>query len=158
MALAPCKGFFQSDLVKHSFHLAIVLLVLASCGRTIQEDPPRDLVEHRIEPCTQWCTAQFSPECGRIDEQAYRSAQECAEDCAAVSPVYAWDWARRADGTDACVDEWIAAAACIDALTCTEQRAFFRRPGTSTDYPCKEELEAKRACFRTTPGLEPTDD
>jgi hypothetical protein len=139
--------------------VAVALVVLAwSCGRTIEEEEPRALVEHRIEPCEQWCTAQFSPECGRVDEQAFRDADECAEDCAAVDQVYAWNWARQADGTDGCAAEWIAATECIVALSCEEQRAFFRRPGNTDDYPCKELFDVKYDCFYSTPSLEREDD
>jgi len=127
---------------------AIVLVAASSCGPTIEEQPIIELVEHRIEPCEQWCSAQLDPECGAIiEEQAFRSAEECAQDCAAVEPVYAWDWARLPDGTDACAEEWFASADCMDALSCEEQRAFFRRVGTSNEYPCKDELDAKSDCF-----------
>jgi hypothetical protein len=118
-----------------------------SCGRTIEEEEPRALVEHRIEPCEQWCTAMQSPECGRIDEpQPFRTADECIEDCAALDSENPWDWAPQADGTDACAEEWLAIGECMDGLTCEEQRAYFRRPPTSTDYPCKEELDARSRC------------
>jgi len=136
-----------------------VALASWSCGPTIEEPPTIELVEHRIEPCEQWCSAQLDPECGAIiEEQAFRSADECVQDCAAVEPVYAWNWGRRADGTDACAEEWIASAECMDALSCEEQRAFFRREGTSNDYPCKHELDEKRHCFNSEPSLERTDD
>ena len=125
-----------------------VALASWSCGPTIEEQPTIELVEHRIEPCEQWCSAQLDPECGAIiEEQAFRSADECAQDCAAVEPVYAWTWARRDDGTDACAEEWFAAADCIDALSCDEQRAFFRRPGGTPEYPCEDVLDARRACY-----------
>lgn len=130
-----------------------------SCGRTIEEEEPRELVEHRIEPCRKWCSAQHSPECGRVDEpQPFESAEECTEDCAALDTVYGWDWARQADGTDTCAAEWVVMADCMDALTCEEQRAFFRRLGTSDEYPCKVEISAKQDCFYSTPSLERTDD
>lgn len=139
--------------------LAIVLLAW-SCSRTIEDEESRELVEHRIEPCRQRCTAQLDPECGAvIEEQAWRSVDDCAEDCAAVDPVYGWHWGRRADGTDACAEEWIAASDCVVALTCEERRMFFRLPGgTVIDYPCKEEVDAKQHCFQTEPSLERVDD
>ena len=126
---------------------AVVVLVSWSCGRTIEEEAPRELVEHRIEPCRKWCSAQHSPECGaEPGTMAFDTAEECLQDCAAVEPEYGWEWARQADGTDACAEEWTAAAECMDALTCEEQRAFFRRPGTSDEYACKAELDATRRC------------
>jgi hypothetical protein len=130
---------------------AVGLVGLAwSCGRTIEEEEPRALVEHRIEPCEQWCTPMMSPECGGNPEDfVFPTVDECVEDCAAVEPVYAWPWGRQADGTDACAEEWFAAADCIDALTCEEQRTFFRwnDPNPNPAYPCKEELDARRRCY-----------
>lgn len=118
-----------------------------SCGRTIEDDEPA-LAEHRIEPCRQWCDAMQSPDCGRIDEpQPFASAQECLEDCAAVEPEYEWSWGTLPDGTDACADEWYALAACMDDLTCEEQRRYFRRPPDATELPCKAELEARSDCY-----------
>ena len=133
----------------------------ATCNRTIEEEEPRALVEHRIEPCRQRCAAQLDPECGAIiEEQVWRTAEDCAEDCAAVDPVYAWGWGRRADGTDACAEEWIAASDCVVALSCEERLRFFREhtPDPHDDYPCKEEVDAKRHCFYTEPSLERVDD
>jgi hypothetical protein len=133
---------------------AVAIVSSASCSRAIEEDEPRELVEHRIEPCRRFCSAMHSPECGRIDEpQPFRSAEECAEDCAAVDDNE-WEWGRRTDGTDACTEEWFELADCMDALTCEEQRAHFRRPPGTLDFPCKEEFDAKGRCFRTTPDLE----
>ncbi len=134
----------------HPLRAAIALVLLSSCGRTIDDEEPRELVEHRIEACTQWCTPMMSPECGGNPEDlAFPTVDECVEDCAAVKPVYAWPWGRQADGTDACANEWFAAADCIDALTCEEQRTFFRRidPDPSSVYPCDAELDARRRCY-----------
>ncbi|MCX4247396.1 hypothetical protein [Paraliomyxa miuraensis] len=129
---------------------ATFVLLCWSCGRTIEEDPPRELVEHRIEPCTQWCTNQLDPECGAIiEDQAWRAVDDCMEDCAAVEPEYAWPWGRQPDGTDACAEEWFAAADCIDALTCEERRTYFRwiGPDPRPDHLCKEQLDARRRCY-----------
>lgn len=97
--------------------LATVLVLLAGCNRTIEEDESRELVESRLAPCRQWCEAMLSPECGvRPEERHGRTVDECVEDCAAVEPG-GWYWARQEDGTDACAEEWLVAARCIDALT-----------------------------------------
>jgi hypothetical protein len=129
--------------------LAAVVVALGSwsCGRTIEEEEPREVVEHRIEPCRKFCTAMLSPDCGRVDEpQPFETAEECTEDCASLDSDNDWEWARQADGTDACAEEVIAAAECIDALTCEEQRAYFRRPGTADEYPCRAEVRAELDC------------
>jgi hypothetical protein len=149
--------------MNRSFHArpalsAAVLLAAtmssATCNRTIEEDEPRELVEHRIEPCRKFCSAMHSPDCGRIDaSQVFRTAEECTEDCAAVDDNE-WEWGRRTDGTDACTEEWFAVADCFDALTCEEQRAYFRRPPGTLEFPCKEELDTKGRCFRSTPDLD----
>jgi hypothetical protein len=130
--------------------LAVVVAVLGSwsCGRTIEEEEPREVVEHRIEPCRKFCAAMLSPECGRVDEPLpFASVEECTEDCAALDSDYNWDWVPQADGTDACAEEVIVAHECIGALTCEEQRAYFRRPGTADEYPCRAEVHAKQDCY-----------
>jgi hypothetical protein len=140
--------------------IAIVLLSW-SCNRTIEEEEPRELVEHRIDPCRQWCTAQLDPECGAIiEEQVWRAVEDCAEDCAAVDQVYGWQWARRVDGTDACAEEWIAASDCVVALPCEERRRYFREKTSDPldDYPCREKFDDKEHCFYTEPSLERVDD
>lgn len=145
-----------------SQQLAIGMVVVAAmsiaCGRTIEEEAPRELVEHRMEPCRTWCSAQLSPECGaNLEDQAFGTVDECVEDCAAVEPG-GWEWARQEDGNDACAQEWFAVADCMDALTCEEQRSYFTRvPASDLDYPCKDELTAKRGCFNSTPSLEKED-
>jgi hypothetical protein len=145
------RSFHARPALSAALLAAAALASSATCNRTIEEDEPRELVEHRIEPCRKFCTAMHSPECGRIDDpQPFRSADECTEDCAAVEPEYPWDWGRQADGTDACAEEWFVVADCFDALTCEGQRAYFRRPPGTLDFPCKEELEARARCFRTT--------
>lgn len=129
---------------------AVPLLAAWSCGRTIEEEEPRELVDHRIEPCRQWCDAMQSPDCGRIDEpQPYESAEECTEDCAAVDPEYPSEWAPQPDGTDACTEEWYAVAACFDGLTCEEQRSYFRRETSAypPGFACADELEARSDCY-----------
>jgi hypothetical protein len=68
---------------------AVLLLLLLpwACGRTIEEQEPRELVEHRIEPCGKWCTPMLSPECGVNPEDRYdRTVDGCIEDCAAAEP------------------------------------------------------------------------
>lgn len=126
-------------------------LVAWSCGRTIEEDEPRERVEHRIEPCTQWCDAMQSPDCGRVDEgQPFETAEECIDDCASLDSDNPWDWAPQPDGTDACAEEWEAVGACMDGLTCEEQRAYFRRPPGNLEYPCKAELDARTDCYYAT--------
>lgn len=140
--------------------LAVTVALLAlppfACSRTIEEEEPV-LVESRIEPCQMWCTNQLDPECGAIlEDQAWRSVDDCVESCAGLGG--GWDWALQPDGTDACAEEWIAAAECIDALTCEGRRAWFRRPGLTTDYACYEEFAEKRHCFNSTPSLEKVED
>ena len=131
--------------------MVATVLVAWSCGRTIEEDELRELVEHRIEPCTQWCTAMQSPDCGRVDEgQPFHTADECVDDCASLEGEYEWSWAPQPDGTDACTEEWYAVAACMDELTCEEQRAYFRRPPDANELPCMAELESRRHCFNAT--------
>lgn len=130
--------------------LALVAAVALawSCSRTIEDDEPPELAEHRIEPCRQWCDAMQSPDCGRIDDpQPFASAQDCLDDCAAVESEYEWSWGTLPDGTDACAEEWYAVAACMGGLTCEEQRSYFRRPPDATEFPCKTELMARSDCY-----------
>ena len=149
----------------HSFHtlpslraLGLVVAVVAvvgswSCGRTIEEDEPREVVEHRVEPCRKFCAAMLSPDCGSVFEpRPFASIEECTENCAALDSNYDWGWAPQADGTDACAEEVIVAYECIDALTCEETRAYFRRPGTADEYPCRAEIHAKQDCSREEEG------
>lgn len=114
------------------------------------------LVEHRVEPCRTWCEPMLSPECGRAaDDRPFSNVDDCIVACAAAEPG-GWAWGRQADGTDSCAEEWFAAANCMDALTCEEQRSFFRR--TTLSYPpgfaCTDELDAKTHCFYSTPSLD----
>jgi len=89
---------------------AAAVLLPSACSRTIEEEEPRELVEHRIashriashriEPCRKWCEPMLSPECGVWPEEVYgRTIDGCVEDCAAAEPG-GWDWGRQADGTD----------------------------------------------------------
>jgi hypothetical protein len=130
--------------------ITVVTAVLLpwGCGRTIEEQEPRELVEHRIEPCRKWCTPMLSPECGANPEDVLgRTVDGCIEDCAAAEPG-GWSWGRQEDGTDACAEEWFVGADCIDTLTCEEQHRFFTKiPALSTDWPCKEETDATMHCF-----------
>jgi len=129
---------------------AMTLLLSSSCGRTIEEEAHRELVEHRIEPCRQFCMAMQSPDCGRTDEVPLRTVDECVEDCADADPGNGFEWGQQEDGTDACVTEWLAASTCMDALTCEEQRAYFRRTtAIPDDWPCKDEWDVRRDCNRT---------
>jgi hypothetical protein len=135
---------------------AIAALLVLGCGPTIEEEEEPELVEHRIRPCTQVCTAMLSPECGGNPEDLIpgQTVEECVEDCASAEPT-GWQWAPQEDGTDACAEEWIAKAECIDALSCEDQHRFFtRRPAVDTDWPCKPEHDAALTCFYSTPSLE----
>lgn len=138
--------------------LLAIVLPSWSCSRTIEDDEPRELVDSRIEPCRARCTVQLDPECGaRAEDHPFRTIEECTEDCAAIDPG-GWLWARQADGTDACAEEWITAEQCVVALSCEDQRAYFRRiPATQPDYPCRAESNALGDCFDSTPSLEKTE-
>jgi hypothetical protein len=133
----------------------VAMLLPWGCGRTIEEQEPRELVEHRLEPCRKWCTPMLSPDCGIDPENVWgRTVEGCVEDCADIRG--GWEWALQEDGTDGCAEEWFAMADCMDALTCEGQRSYFRRrsEGNNIDYPCKEEIAVKRDCFYSTPTLE----
>jgi hypothetical protein len=135
----------------------VAALLVSGCSRTIEEDEPIELVEHRILPCTQFCTPLQSDECGaNPEDRVDRTAEECVEDCAAEDPGgWGWQWARQEDGTDACAEEWAARAACIDALSCEDQQSYFtRQPAIDTDWPCMPQDKAATTCFYTTPSLE----
>jgi hypothetical protein len=133
---------------------AVVILFPTACSRTIDEEDPPTLVESRLEPCRARCEVQLHPECGaRPEDHPFRTVDECVESCADIRG--GWSWALQEDGTDACAEEWVAAADCIVALTCEEQHEYFTRiPVTDLVYPCQEETEAKMRCFRSTPSLE----
>lgn len=136
---------------------AVVGLFSGGCGRTIEEDEPPELVEHRVEPCRTWCSAQLDPECGaRPEDLAFPTVEECVESCATAEPG-GWEWARQEDGTDACAEEWTAAAECMSSKSCVERRSYFRRSSSDWDYPCKEELTAQRLCWDSTPNVEKED-
>lgn len=158
-SLATVRAMDRSQRIGPIARAAVALWVglASSCSRTIEEDDPPVLVEHRIEPCRQWCEPMLSRECGRVDEpRPYATIDECIETCAAAEPG-GWDWGRQEDGTDACAEEWFLVADCMDALTCEEQRSYFRRPWGTEDYPCKEELDARSHCFESTPSLDNPD-
>jgi len=137
---------------------AIATLLGGGCGRTIEEEEPPELVEHRIEPCRMWCSAQLHPECGaRPGDRAYSTVDECVESCAIADPN-GWGWARQEDGTDACAQEWFTKAECMGALSCEEQRSFFQRVSNDWDFPCRDEIEAKQRCFYSTPSTDREED
>jgi hypothetical protein len=122
---------------------AAAVLLPSGCNRTIAEDEPRELVEHRIEPCRKWCEPMLSDECGRAaDDRPFVTVDDCVEACAAAEPG-GWWWGRQEDGTDACAEEWFVVADCMDALTCEEQRSFFRRNMGSypPGFACTDELD-----------------
>lgn len=133
-----------------------VLLLVAACGRTIEEDDPPVLVEHRVEPCRKYCEAMLSPECGRAaDNRPFPTVDDCVVACAVAEPG-GWRWGRQEDGTDACAEEWFALSECMDGLSCEEQRSFFQR--ATGDYPpgfaCTGEFDARDHCFYSTPSLD----
>jgi hypothetical protein len=65
--------------------MVAAVMVLWGCGPTIEQ--PRELVEHRIEPCRKWCAPTLSPESGsRPEDRLERTVDECVEDCAAAFP------------------------------------------------------------------------
>ena len=134
---------------------AMAITFPTACSRTIEQEDPPVLSETRIEPCRARCTIHLDPECGANPEDlAFRTVDECVESCAAAEPG-GWGWALQEDGTDACAEEWIAAVECLVALTCEEQHEFFTNiPAIDPDYPCKEESDAKRRCFDSTPSLD----
>ena len=139
-----------------SWRSLAVLLLLAGCSRTIEEEEPPVLVEHRVEPCRQYCEAMLSPECGRAaDTRPFPTVDDCIVACAAAEPG-GWEWGLQEDGTDACAEEWFVLADCMDGLSCEEQRSFFQR--NMGDYPpgfaCTDEFEARRHCFNTMPSLD----
>lgn len=133
----------------------LVVLLPSGCSRAIEEEAPPMLVDHRIEPCRKWCEPMLS-ECGRAaDDRPFPTVDECVEACAAAEPG-GWWWGRQEDGTDACAEEWFAVADCMDSLTCEEHRRFFAP--VIEPYPfCKEELDARRHCFDSTPSLDNPD-
>lgn len=134
--------------------VAVAISFSTACSRTIDEEDPPSLVESRLEPCRARCEIQLHPECGaRPEDHPFRTVDECVESCADVRG--GWWWALQGDGTDACAEEWIAAADCLVALSCEEQHEFFTNiPALDPDYPCKEESDAKMRCFDSTPSLE----
>lgn len=137
---------------------AALALLSVGCGRTIEEEEPPELVEHRVEPCRTRCSAQLDPECGaRAEDRAFRTVDECVDSCAAAEPS-GWGWARQEDGTDACKEEWFVMADCMGALSCEDQRSYFQRVSSDWDYPCKEEITAKERCWRSMPGIEKMED
>lgn len=135
---------------------ASLALLSAGCGRVIEEEEPPELIEHRVEPCRTWCSAQLDPECGAIiEDQEFRAVEDCVEDCASS---LRWGWAQQEDGTDACAEEWFAMADCMGALSCEEQQSYFRRVSSDWDYPCKEEIMSKIDCWNSTPSIEKVQD
>jgi hypothetical protein len=99
-------------MVKHTLG-CIALLVTCGCGRKIVEEPPRTVVQARVQPCTEHCEAQFSP-CGPGPSEAFVTVEGCIEECTTVEGVFAQRWAYQPDTqTDACFDEVIAVMECM---------------------------------------------
>lgn len=138
---------------------ATVALLPSGCSRTIEEDEPVELIEHRIEPCRSWCEPMLG-DCGRAaNDKPFASVDDCIDDCADDKPGANWRWGLQEDGTDACAEEWFAIADCMDGLTCEEHLSFFRKTTLEIppEWPCIEELEAQDHCFYSTPSLDNPD-
>ena len=138
---------------------AMAIPLPTACSRTIDEDAPPELIEHRIEPCRKLCEPFMSEGCGaKPEDRGVRTLDECMVECAAPGSGN-FEWARQADGTDACAEEGFAVADCVDALSCEEQRELFRGIHLlEPDYSCKEEFHARTVCFHSTPSLDRTGD
>jgi hypothetical protein len=138
---------------------AVAISFPTACSRTIDEEDPPELIEHRIEPCRKLCEPFMSDECGaKPEDRGFRTLDECMVDCAAPGSGN-FQWARQEDGTDACAEEGFAVADCVDALSCEEQRHLFTGIHLlEPDYPCKEVYHARTVCFDSTPSLDRTGD
>ena len=125
----------------------LCVVMLAGCGPKVKEqEEPVVLVEHRIAPCRTVCESWMDPECGNLSVPGfpvYESFDACVELCA--DEEAGWYWGRQDDGTDACVAEWDAYAACLSSLSCEENLAHWESPPTS-DFPCKQEVTAQVRC------------
>jgi hypothetical protein len=102
-------------MVKHTLG-CIALLVTCGCGRKIVEEPPRTVVQARVQPCTEHCEVKFSP-CGTGPSPAFDTLERCIEECSTVEGVFARFWAYQPDlQADACFDEHVARNECMDDL------------------------------------------
>lgn len=135
--------------------IAVAVLLVLACSRTIEEDAPPELVDSRIEPCRDRCTVQLDPECGaRPEDLEYDTVDACVEVCAAHEDN-GWNWAHQEDGTDACAEEWITEKDCMLALSCEDQHRYFTLiPIADPNHPCEAETDALLQCFYTTPSLD----
>lgn len=119
----------------------IGLLVAGGCGRKIVEEPPRTVVQARVEPCTELCEAQFTP-CGAGAAPAFEDVSGCIEECSTVEGAFARFWAYQTDTQrDACFDEFLEQ---IECTTDVWRRCISEDP--SHEHPCKAEIRAASHC------------
>lgn len=119
----------------------VAVLVACGCGRTIVEEPPRTVVEARMQPCTKLCESKFTP-CGTGPAPAFDDVAGCIEECSTVEGAFARFWAYQTDvQRDACFDEVVDQIDCVVDVTL---RCVSIDP--SQDHPCKEQIATASHC------------
>lgn len=122
--------------------------VAFGCKPTVDKDP--EFIQHRLQSCEAWCRVQADPVCGYGPSEAYENESGCVRECATADGALAWGWGyQEKTETDACVSEWKAVSACVLALPCEEQHAYFAdasTPPPPDQRPCWAEWTAMSTC------------
>jgi hypothetical protein len=138
-------GLRRSPEVSMRVHIlgCVALLLACGCGRKIVEveEPPRTVVQARVEPCTELCESKFGP-CGTGPAPAFDDVAECIEECTTVEGAYARFWAYQSDTReDACFDEFVVQIKCVADVTrrCVDETPWH-------EDPCREAILAAGVC------------
>lgn len=106
--------------------ITIATTIAVACGPEVTEESEVELVESRVEPCTDWCTLETDETCGMGETPAYEDFDDCVEECATVGGMRSAGWGyQRSTDRDLCVSEWQAHYECVAALSCTDQLIYF---------------------------------
>lgn len=131
---------------------ATVIALTFGCSRRL-EPTKEDLIEHRVQPCSQWCEIHTSRECGRPVE-VWDDVDDCVRECATHDGDASFGWGYQSDGTDACAAEWTEMSTCASHLTCEDQRVFFSEDYgalAESERPCWEPFDTMVECQNAHP-------
>ncbi|MEM9457799.1 MAG: hypothetical protein AAGF11_26710 [Myxococcota bacterium] len=140
--MAASSSWRLSTLTRIVFAVSFGVAIVSSCSRNIPEDPPQedDLLERRVDSCRALCNVQVG-DCGPFPNEFIESLDQCVHECASANGDLSGGWGYQIKTEiDACASEWKEHADCIIALSCDEQRIYWR--------PVEEDPpQSERSCY-----------
>lgn len=129
-----------------------------SCEDRPTEDAPVDgLLDRRIGPCEALCEIVVG-DCGPFPNETIRTKEDCVRECATADGDFSSGWGyQQSTEADACSSEWQAHADCLLALSCEQQKVYWRpveEDPPKSERACYSESEAVASCVQAHPCCE----